>query len=220
MIMAFCSNCGTQIGDGAKFCSSCGTPAGGGASASSAPAAPAAEKVGNIRKCPACGAEVSAMAAVCSSCGHEFSNVQIANSLQAFFEKIDAIDQEVYAKESEKGTLSSVLGGLGKLYGVSDWGGSTGGKRKVALIEGYPIPNSKEDIIEFIVLATSKLTGIKTTTMGRKLPASMMKDEHLLESAWKVKCEQAYNKAKLSFGSDKDAIANIESILKQKKIIK
>ncbi|GHT88709.1 hypothetical protein FACS1894137_17180 [Spirochaetia bacterium] len=41
--MAFCSNCGTKLDEGAKFCPSCGTPAAGaGAQAPAAPAAPAA----------------------------------------------------------------------------------------------------------------------------------------------------------------------------------
>lgn len=222
--MAFCSNCGTKMDDGAKFCPSCGTPAGGAAPAPK----PATEKVGNIRKCPACGAEVPAMAAVCPSCGHEFNNVQVTNSIQAFFEKIDAIDQEVYeqqtAKEaSQSQPTNSIFGALGASMSASLQGasGSSGGKRKVALIEGYPIPNSKEDILEFTVLAASRLKGAKSGYFGMRMGAlPMMPDDQSLEQAWKAKCEQAYNKAKLSFGSDKDAIANIERILKEKKVIK
>jgi hypothetical protein len=45
-------------------------------------------------------------------------------------------------------------------------------------------------------------------------------EEFKLDDAWRVKCEQAYTKAKIAFGSDKAAIAEIESILKQKKLIK
>jgi RNA polymerase subunit RPABC4/transcription elongation factor Spt4 len=211
--MAFCSNCGTQLQDGVKFCPSCGILAGGAAPALK----PAAEKVGNIRKCPACGAEVPSMTVVCPSCGHEFSSVQVANSVQAFFERIDAVDQEIYEQKTTEGILSKTLGGLGKISGFEKvLGPSAGGKRKIALVEGYPIPNSKEDILEFIVLAASRFQRLPTKSWGRRL-----RDEAtLLDIAWKTKCEQAYNKAKLSFGSDQDTIANIESILKKKKIIR
>jgi hypothetical protein len=164
------------------------------------------------------------MTAVCPSCGHEFSNVQVANSVQMFFEKVDAIDQEIYeqktAEEAKKGSLAKALGGLGKMYGLDSMGGSTGGKRKIALIEGYPIPNSKEDIVEFIVLAASRFQGNPTKIFGMKMNPNLISEAALLDMAWKTKCEQAYTKAKMSFGSDKDAIAQIDGILKEKKIIK
>jgi hypothetical protein len=200
--------------DGAKFCPSCGTPAGG-----AAPAKPAAEKVGNIRKCPACGAEVPAMTAVCPSCGHEFSNVQIVSSVQAFFEKLDAIDHEVYERESAKdGSVGGMFGGY--LDSMLAMGGGSAIKRKVALIEGYPIPNSKEDILEFIVLASSRFKGkIQLGIFAIGLSGPIQADLKM-DAAWKTKCEQAYTKAKMSFGSDKDAIAGIEDILKKKKILK
>jgi hypothetical protein len=38
--------------------------------------------------------------------------------------------------------------------------------------------------------------------------------------AWKVKCEQAYTKAKIAFGSDKEALEQMTSLLKEKKVIK
>ena len=212
--MAFCANCGTQLNEGAKFCASCGTPAGG-----AAPAKPATEKVGNIRKCPACGAPVPAMSAVCAECGHEFSNVQVANSVQAFIAKLDAIDDQVYAKEAAKGTLGRALSGLDGMAKIMLAKKSAGAKRKVALIEGFPIPNSKEDILEFIVLAASRFQGVPIP-WSLKINPGLMQEEMVLDRAWKTKCEQAYNKAKLSFGSDKDAITYIESILKEKKIIK
>ena len=218
--MAFCANCGTQLNEGAKFCASCGTPAGG-----AAPAQPAAEKVGNIRKCPACGAQVPAMSALCPSCGHEFSNVQVTNSVQAFFAKLDAIDSEIYANESAqqaKGPSSMGSGFLGAVFSTAHDSSSkyaladAGLKRKIAMIEGYPIPNSKEDILEFVLLASSRYKGLKKPF----LLEVDKEEEFKLDSAWKAKCEQAYGKAKMTMGSDKEAIANIEGILKEKKIIK
>jgi len=60
-------------------------------------------------------------------------------------------------------------------------------KKKDELIRTFYIPNTKEDIHEFFILALSniKIGGINT-------------------DAWMVKLEQAYQKAELSFGGTKD----------------
>jgi RNA polymerase subunit RPABC4/transcription elongation factor Spt4 len=230
--MAFCASCGTKLDEGARFCPSCGTPVGGGAPVASP--APATEKVGSIRKCPACGAEVPAMAAVCPDCGHEFSGVKVNSAVQAFFEKLDAIDQQLYEENLKKDEKAPIVGGaFGALLGPSlkmmaevAGGPSAGIKRKLDMIEGFPIPNSKEDILEFIILATSR---IKSTNSGWMASyANLMKgksygeqkEEAQFDRAWKTKCEQAYAKAKIAFGSDKEALEQITSLLKEKKIIK
>ncbi len=55
--------------------------------------------------------------------------------------------------------------------------------KKNELISNFYIPNTKEDIYEFFILATSNLT-----------------TDFKCEEAWKSKLEQTYHKAKLSFG--------------------
>jgi uncharacterized protein (UPF0212 family) len=97
---------------------------GGAVPATSAPP-PVAEKVGNIRKCPACGAEVPSMTAVCPSCGHEFSNVQVVNSVQVFFQKLDMLDSTAYetalkAEEKRGGVLGSIAGNMFSVYKGTD----------------------------------------------------------------------------------------------------
>jgi len=209
--MAFCANCGTGLADGAKFCASCGTPAGG-----AAPVKPATEKVGNIRKCPACGAEVPAMAAVCPECGHEFSNVQANSALKEFFDKLDAVDSEVFEKDAAKeakGPLGGALGAALQLDMVANTlaGPSAGEKRKMSLIEGFPIPNSKEDILEFLIMATSRIKPIPG--MLSQTAPSEKKSIKRMNEAWASKCQQAYNKAKIGFGTDKEAIAKVTAAL-------
>jgi predicted RNA-binding Zn-ribbon protein involved in translation (DUF1610 family) len=83
IIMAFCSNCGTKMEDGAKFCPSCGTPAGG-----TAPVTVArSSKDGEVIKCPSCGAPVGAFDVNCPECGHELRNRQASRSVAEFFER-------------------------------------------------------------------------------------------------------------------------------------
>ena len=57
--------------------------------------------------------------------------------------------------------------------------------QKSELIQNFYIPNTKEDIYEFIILTT---TNIKSNSCAVE--------------AWYVKLEQAYQKAKLSFGNE------------------
>lgn len=53
------------------------------------------------------------------------------------------------------------------------------------LIRNFYIPNTKEDICEFFILAVSNIKA---------------RDD--CEDAWRAKLEQAYQKARLSFGND------------------
>lgn len=62
-------------------------------------------------------------------------------------------------------------------------------EQRVSLIRSYPIPNSKEDIFEFLILASTNIVG---------------EQQKNIFEAWSVKFEQSYQKAKLSFGNDLD----------------
>jgi len=216
--MAFCSKCGNQLAENAKFCTKCGAPTGAAVPQQTAEK-PAIEKVGNIRKCPACGAEVPAMAAICPECGHEFSNVQASNAVREFFEKLDIIDQQVFEKEAAKEQKGPLGGAVGAMLGVNEmanmFGGvSAGEKRKMAFIESFPIPNSKEDILEFLIIATSRIKEIpKMIGFGAKATQSEINSVKRMNEAWASKCQQVYNKAKIGFGTDKDSMSKVTAAL-------
>ena len=72
-------------------------------------------------------------------------------------------------------------------------------EQRVLLIRNFPIANNKEDIFEFMILASTNIKG--------EQPASVF-------DAWVVKFEQSYQKAKLTFGDDPD-FEDIEIIYKQ-----
>jgi len=61
--------------------------------------------------------------------------------------------------------------------------------QKSNLIRTFPIPNSKEDIFEFMIMALSNLSNESRIS---------------LINAWTVKIEQSYLKAKLIFSNDND----------------
>ena len=69
------------------------------------------------------------------------------------------------------------------------------GMQKISLIQSFPIPNTKEDIFEFIILASSYFDTdfFNTGDFGAEL-----------SDAWRTKIEQSYQKSKLLFRDDKD----------------
>lgn len=69
-------------------------------------------------------------------------------------------------------------------------------EQKIALIRSFPIPNTKEDILEFIVLAATNFSVEQNLSDGGK-----KKD---VSDAWLAKIEQSYQKAKLLFDRDAD----------------
>lgn len=76
---------------------------------------------------------------------------------------------------------------------------------RVLLIRNYPIPNTKEDIFEFMILASSNISGDNSFS---------------LSEAWKSKFEQGYQKAKLLF-CDEPEFEKIQTLYEktQKRIL-
>lgn len=157
--MAFCSNCGQPIADGAKFCSNCGIEL----KEADVSAQRTATYEGVIHKCPNCGEHLSAFVAICPSCGYELRGIQNANSVKNFSQKIEQ------AKSNEQ---------------------------KASLIRNFPIPNTKEDIFEFMILASTNIGG---------------EQEKKIFDAWLTKFEQSYQKAQLVIKDPSD-IARVKTI--------
>ncbi|GHV11265.1 hypothetical protein FACS189491_02180 [Spirochaetia bacterium] len=126
--------------------------------------------------------------------------------MQAFFERLDALDQEMAAKGD--------TGINGSFFGLGG-GVSAAQTRKMELIKNYPIPTTKEDLFEFIVLAASHIE-----TQGPS-PANNMNYRiekaafNAKNSAWKAKISQAQSKAVLAFAGDSATLNQINTITKQ-----
>lgn len=162
--MAFCSNCGQELSEGAKFCAVCGTATTQAQSKGQNQRKTVFE--GNIHKCPNCGGVLNSFTLNCPSCGYEVRGA--ANS--------DAVHE-----------FASQLAKAGSH------------QEKVSIIRNYPIPNTKEDILEFMILASANV--------GSNL-------ENNLSAAWQSKIEQAYQKARLLFKDEKE-LCRIQSIYDQ-----
>lgn len=104
------------------------------------------------RVCPNCGRQVPPMTLKCE-CGYEFTNQNTASSVQILASKLEDISKR------EKSTFEAPINfEKNKLNDMID------------TISVFPVPNSKEDIIEFLALAISKSKikgGIWGTVGGR-----------------------------------------------------
>lgn len=182
--MAFCINCGKQLPNGAKFCGSCGTATG-----QVSQAGRQIEYEGTIHKCPNCGSIMDAYESVCEVCGYEIRDRKASNSIRELAAKIQEIEKtRARTKENRLKTL---------YFGQST---TDTDKRIISLVSSFPIPNSKEDLYEFIVLSYSNINTDIYDTGGNQFKEN---DARLaISNAWKAKLEQAYQKAKLVFAGD------------------
>jgi hypothetical protein len=86
-------------------------------------------------------------------------------------------------------------------------------------IKSFPIPNTKEDLLEFAIAASSQLMPINPFHYYLMLCSWGLwrgPDELHLNRAWKAKLIQVYKKARLSMAaSDPQGFAAIKTILRE-----
>jgi hypothetical protein len=153
------------------------------------------EKHGNIKTCPACGEPIESFQIYCASCGHEFTSIAKNISILELVNKIDTI-------ESEKLKTTGNLKATERLTRSNDFE-----MRKIELITNFPIPNTKEDILEFLAYSVSKGTNSMTATGG-------------IGGAWNTKAKEIIIKARILFKNDTDFnihLNELERKLKQAK---
>ncbi len=198
-------------------------------------AAPKSEKLGDVNKCPGCGAIVQSFATKCSDCGIEFRNIEASHNITKFFDKLDELEsnrkENLYDNQKKDlGTsvitlikwwlfwpILLVLKPFTYLINKSKpakW--STTDLRKEEMIMNFPVPNSREEIIEFITLSVSKIQTISFIKRFDEEGKYITK----WNSIWKKKAEQIFTKAKLSMNDDKSTIQSIEQMLVDAKVIK
>jgi hypothetical protein len=162
-------------------------------------------KHGDIKKCPSCGAPAPAMGSKCGDCGHDFANISVANSVSRLHQQLQD------AANEERNRRSGVSSWIDKL----DSGASSDQqaeervlKRKASIVSSFPVPNSKEDIIEFLAMAVPE-AGKKVNFIEK------MGGKGSLKKAWKVKAEQVIMKARFSMKEDQRTLEEIEYYAKQ-----
>lgn len=143
-------------------------------------------KQGKIKICPNCGATLKAFASKCEECGHELTLLESNATVKELQKQLDEVDKDPSLKKT-------IL--------QSD---DPKEKKKEEIIVNFPIPNTKDDFIEFVTLCIAQVA-----------------NEGDLSEAWIAKSKQLISKSKLLFKNDPQINSTIneleKSIQKQKK---
>lgn len=164
----FCPYCGGKLDSNAKFCKTCGKPI---VVVPDFPKNSDSEKL-NERK------------TVYEGCIHKCPNC--GELLDSFTSNCPSCGYEIRDAGATKSVYQLFIE-LNKADSID---------KKIFLIRNYPIPNTKEDILEFMVLASTNIKG---------------EENKAIFQAWLVKFEQAHKKALLIFKDD-DNLAKAQEI--------
>ena len=143
------------------------------------------QKLGNIVKCPNCGAQVIGGSAVCTECGYAFSNVSANSSAEKLQAKLDEFNRRQEQRADSRGYLRSLFD--------SD----TIRKHKMEIISTFPVPNTREDLLEFLTMLQAGADATGSHDGGTS-------DSEDMSYAYWLLYTNCINKAKLSFPNDND----------------
>lgn len=227
--MAFCSNCGEKLNDGAKFCTECGSSV---ARVIEHSTKRKQEYAGNIIKCPSCGEELSSLTAICPACGHEINQAKVSSSLKSFVDEINQCDRLIAAGPNPPKTGWSSWSMTARTWWVIlntftaciplviylalplfQYGTppslSADEKKKVSLIENCTFPNDRESILEALLFIKAKTTFLASEKLNKKTA--------YWDSLWTAKAEQVYLKAVIVLKSDEVAQNSYNDIKNNRK---
>lgn len=231
--MAFCSNCGNKLKDGAKFCSYCGERTSA-PEPKEPPRATQSERksefAGTQIKCPACGSDIPSLTAICPSCGHEITTARGSDAVASFIAAIDDCDKRIAAQgpTTKKGGWSTwkawkkigwVLLNIYffciplLIYYLRPYFRfnktpvlSPEEKHKATIIENYTFPNDRGSILEALLFIKSKASFLSNEKANAYNSYWMR--------LWKQKAEQLHQQAELLFPGDRianDAFTSIQN---------
>ena len=169
-----------------------------------------------MKFCQNCGAQLSDAANFCDKCGSKVASFESEQKkpqpvkegvvykcpfcgeiLPSNVDKCPTCGHEIRGREA----LNSIKELASKLDATDD------DIKKIEIIKTFPIPSNKEDIMEFMLLASSNFD-VKHYLSYKK--------QETIDSAWLAKIEQCYQKAKLMFSNKSDLLV-IENIYNETK---
>ena len=223
--MPFCTSCGEQLPDNAAFCHRCGTRVEHSCGSSpynvnsasnpynpyaSVPPVRREEYVGVVYKCPNCGNTINPTETICPACGYHLSRSNPDYTVKQFSLDLMALQQRKSQENARRGPLGAVAKGFSDAFRI-------GTDDDTALfIQSFPIPNSVEEILAFVVLAASNIdVTLSKKSVINRANAHYKSEDQKASDAWVSKMEQAYRMAEISFPDD-DLFPKIKSIYEQK----
>lgn len=185
------------------------------------------------RVCPNCGAQVQAMTLRCD-CGYEFTNAKAVSSVNLLYEKLNSVTLTAEEERTVKAAIAApAMERLRKKMLT---------EKKISIISTYPVPNTKEDLLEFLSISVSEankklsfteqkknvyilvlIAGIVIPVLGWlaglvQVELNMNFPEEKLVKAWRAKCEQILLKGRSLRGDAEftQQLNYFESLLEKK----
>lgn len=155
---------------------------------------PSNGKYGTVSKCPQCGAVVEAGSIRCSDCGYTFRGIGANSSIEKFSEKLNEIENRF----ADKGSIFQ-----NTIFEQFSLGTDARTKAIQTAIEAFPIPTTKEDLLEFTMFLKSK----------GKQPSPCTPSQGKICSSYRKKFDECVDKAKVFFADD----PQFKAIIPQKK---
>lgn len=150
-----------------------------------ASSAPKSNKFGDVKKCPACGAIVQSYQGVCPECGYAFENIEANSSSRRFSEMLDKMTKE----DEDKSIFKKITQTYAGVF-TGKWDDT----RIHAAIRNFPVPNTKTDLMEFIITMKTKMSD----------------NQSLYADAYRTKYKECIDKARMLFPHDKDLAPFLE----------
>lgn len=195
------------------------------AAASAAPKA--SNKEGEMKKCPHCGTPITSFRTTCQECGYEFRNLEAVKSAAVLFEQIKSLEMEkarelalhennknkqleafggVYSSErrKERDNLTRRLNESGKAI-VKKFS-----EAKISLIKLYAVPNTKQDLIEFLTMAVAAVSINDNDDDDDYDVNGVLRKEG---EAWLKKTDQIYQKILIVAADDNETLDQATRII-------
>ena len=161
--------------------------------------------------CPSCGSPTNSFEARCLHCSHEFKNIKASSISIKIQEELQKIHLEV--EDQYRDDLIKTDGNLSKFYEFELE--EKLHAKKISYLNTLPIPNSREDILEFLALCAPLSFNEKKSGVMYTLKHGVDIGNSPLGRAWRAKFEQTIIKAKLSLSDDSEVLALINDYCKE-----
>jgi hypothetical protein len=159
--------------------------------------APKSDKLGDIKKCPSCGSIAESFSLKCDECGYEFRNVEANQSVKKLTEELARIDSEFHSETSikSKSTFNDEVDEYitkEERRKEEEYRKKEFYKRQSEAIKNFPIPNTKDDILELLYFVTPKANEV----------VGIFSLESIKANAWKNKLIEIKSRAKSASQND------------------
>jgi len=224
----YCPSCGAKVYKGSNFCRKCGKPLKENKQEDKeektkkeesetkeiieqeAPKETTRKKEKKERetpvKCPNCGASLKSFESICPYCQTELRNIKASNLIESFSKELEEIQSRPLPQYQGKDSLMKKL--IGQDYNsereeFEENARENRAKEIARFINNYPVPNTKEDLTEFMILSRSNYDMADS-------------DNDIIKDAWEAKMKQIIEKAKLSL-KDPEDIKKITELYENRK---